>query len=517
MKKIFVGKNDSIAEVVEKILEEEDLEIVLVVPKNTILEESVSNFHLIKREASEAGKSILIESVDEGVLALAKASHIEAIHPLFKKRKRGSSLSDIVPMDEAGSPELTEDDLVRKPEVKSSKNRRLEEAYEASETKKSSRWFLRPAFLMVWLCVVLALVGYFWVASSFAKAEIFINFKETPWQHKGDVIAKAEINKISASENSLPAEVFTQAKNATELFPATGRASVKEKATGKIVIYNAYSSAKQGLVVDTRFLTPDNKIFRLTKSVTIPGAEIKEGKIIPSSIEADVAADQPGAEYNLGPVEGLSIPGFKGTPKYQAFYGSLVKATGGFIGEKSVPTEKDIAMAKEKTAELLKATLKNEFLNNRPKDFKIFDEAYEIKVTKISVNKSTDEKGNFQVTGEATLKGVAFREGDVTTYLKALASRDYEQSVFKDIKIDYSQIKADLVKGEIRFNLEVTANLVPEFSADSFKDQVIGRKIEDVRSLVLSLPGLDTARVSVWPVWVKKIPQNTAKIKINVD
>ncbi|MEK9173545.1 MAG: hypothetical protein AAB594_03185 [Patescibacteria group bacterium] len=517
MKKIFVGKNDSVAEVVEKIIEEEDSEIVLVVPKNTILEESVSNFHLIKREASGAGRSILIESVDEGVLALAKASHIEAIHPLFKKRKRGSSLSDIVPRNDIESQEFAEEDPTQNKEIRGSKNRRLEEVYEAGETKKSSRWFLRPVFIVVWLCIALILMGYFWIASSLAKAEIFINFKETPWQYKGEVIAKAEVNKINSGGKSLPAEVFTQAKNATELFPATGRASVKEKAVGKIVISNAYSSAKQGLVVDTRFLTPDNKVFRLTKPVIVPGAEIKEGKIIPSSIEADVVADQPGIEYNLGPVERLSIPGFKGTPKYQAFYGSLVKAAGGFIGEKSVPTEKDIAMAKEKTSELLKAALKNEFLNNRPKDFKIFDEAYEIKVTKISVNKSTDEKGNFQVTGEATLKGVAFREGDATTYLKTLASRDYEQSDFKTIKINYSQIKADLDKGEIRFTMEATADLVPEFSADSFKDQVVGRKIEDVRSLVLSLPGLDTARVSVWPVWVKKIPQNTAKIKISVD
>ncbi len=517
MKKIFVGKNDSVAEVVEKIIETEDSEVVLVVPKNTILEESVSNFHLIKREASEAGRSILIESVDEGVLALAKASHIEAIHPLFKKKKRGSSFSDIVPRDETESEELIETVLVHRPEIKISKNRRLEEAYEASETKKSGHWFLKPVFLAVWLCIVMVLIGYFWVASSLAKAEIFINFKETPWQYKGEVIAKAGVNKITSSENSLPAEVFTQTKNATELFPATGRASVKEKATGKIVISNAYSSAKQGLVVDTRFITPDNKIFRLTKSVTVPGAEVKEGKIIPSSIEADVVAGEPGAEYNLGPVERLSIPGFKGTPKYQAFYGALVKTTGGFIGEKSVPTEKDIAMAKEKTSELLRAALKSEFLNNRPKDFQIFDEAYEIKVTKVNVNKSTDEKGNFQVTGEATLKGVAFREGDVTTHLKTLASRDYEQSDFKDIKIDYSQIKADLQKGEVRFSLEVVANLVPKFSADSFKDQVIGRKIEDVRSLVLSLPGLDTARVSIWPVWVKKIPKNPIKIKINVD
>ncbi len=73
-------------------------------------------------------------------------------------------------------------------------------------------------------------------------------------------------------------------------------------------------------MVRTRFLALDGKIFRLTKGITVPGAKIVEGKIIPSSIEAAVIADQPGEAYNIGPVSRFSIPGLKGTPKYEAFY-----------------------------------------------------------------------------------------------------------------------------------------------------------------------------------------------------
>ena len=65
---------------------------------------------------------------------------------------------------------------------------------------------------------------------------------------------------------------------------------MSQKAQGTLTIYNAYSSAPQTLVATTRFVTPDGKIFRLTNEVTVPGAKITNGQIVPSSINAPIAA-----------------------------------------------------------------------------------------------------------------------------------------------------------------------------------------------------------------------------------
>ena len=100
----------------------------------------------------------------------------------------------------------------------------------------------------------------------------------------------------------------------------------------------------------TRFVTPDGKLFRLVSSVTVPGAQVTNGQIVPSSIDAPVAADQPGDAYNVGPVNKLTIPGFQGSPKYNAFYGQLASGTsGGFVGTKAVPTAADITSGKDKS------------------------------------------------------------------------------------------------------------------------------------------------------------------------
>ena len=98
MKKIIVDKADGIAEVIDAMLNEPDNEITIVIPNGSVLGKSMRNFHLLKREAEAAEKTVAIESVDETILAFAKESHIEASHPLWRG-VRGSSngVSDIVP------------------------------------------------------------------------------------------------------------------------------------------------------------------------------------------------------------------------------------------------------------------------------------------------------------------------------------------------------------------------------------------------------------------------------------
>src|SRR5438552_1362903 len=104
MKKILIDKNEEIAEIVEKILGEPERDITLVVPRHADLMNSVSNFHLLKREAEMGGKRVSVESVDENVLAIAKSSGIDVAHPLLDNEHRGQSLSDIVAAKGEASP-----------------------------------------------------------------------------------------------------------------------------------------------------------------------------------------------------------------------------------------------------------------------------------------------------------------------------------------------------------------------------------------------------------------------------
>ena len=100
------------------------------------------------------------------------------------------------------------------------------------------------------------------------------------------------------------------------------------KAFGTITVFNGYSSEPQLLIASTRFLSSNERIFRTTKNIDIPGAQLNDDEIIPSSISVEIVADYLGAEYNIGPSD-FTIPGFKGSPKYQGFYGKSSTAMSG--------------------------------------------------------------------------------------------------------------------------------------------------------------------------------------------
>lgn len=524
MKKIFVSKEDGVAEVVEKVISEPELELVIVIPRDTTLDDSVSNFNLIKREALAAGKHLIIESVDEKVLSLSKTAGIESIHPILSKRKKSSSLSDIVVKDDK---EKEESEEVSPKEIKVAQRKLrtvvAEERSEESEPRpvydshrKPHRIFKPKRLLWVSIPLVVIIIGFFLV-NSFRKAEITINFKTMPFEYEGKILTTISATKIDNDKNILPAEIFTEKKNLSELYPASSHQNVSEKATGKILIYNNFSSTPQSLVVNTRFVTPDGKIFRLTNSITVPGAQIKGGQIVPASIEAKIVADKPGPEYNLETVDRLSIPGFKGSPKFDKFYGSLVKTSGGFIGNKAVPTDKDIAAAKGKIIETLKSSLGVNVLPNKPNNFKILDAASEVRVTRTSVNKTTDEKGSFSVFGEAELRAIGFQEKDLQSFLLTLAEKDNPSKIFKTLNLTYGEVKTNFDKGELSFSVKATGVLTENFDQDSFKSQISGKNIDLARQTVLKINGLSDAKVSVWPSWASSLPKDTTRIKILIN
>ncbi|MDO8504622.1 MAG: hypothetical protein Q7S36_02090, partial [Candidatus Liptonbacteria bacterium] len=358
-----------------------------------------------------------------------------------------------------------------------------------------------------------------WLLSGlFARATITIDFEEIPWEYSSVVLADPSVSKVNAEKGVLPAELFETNKNLTHLFPASAVRDVEQKAKGRIWIYNAFSSADQMLVATTRFETPNGKVFRILENITVPGAEIKDGKIIPSSIETDIVADKPGETYNVGPVARLAVPGFKGTPRYQGFYGELKNQTsGGFIGKKPVPTADDIKKAKEKTEELLRAGLETSFTAAYPKEYKILDGASRIEILRLTINQETDAKGNFSVFGEAKMSAFGFKEEDLRGLLVAVANKSEKDTDFKELELEYSGSKPDFSKEVFGFTVSSRGSLWPKFSPEDFKAGILGKKVGEAQLAIAALPRFSGGKVALWPIWLKSVPRDPEKVEIIVE
>jgi hypothetical protein len=367
--------------------------------------------------------------------------------------------------------------------------------------------------------ILLAIGGAYLSTMYFNHATVSITFKKTPWTWQGALIADKSVSSDDLAGGVIAGQVFTSNKNVTETFKASSESNVSLKAQGTIIIYNDYSTSPQELVATTRFLTPDGKIFRITQNVTVPGAtKASDGTLTASSVNAPIAADQAGPDYNIGPVAKLTIPGFAGKPQASGFWGTInASTTGGYTGTKAVPTTADIATAKASTTAALQASLQGGFSGSYPNNFKILADATNIQVGALTVNTTTDSEGNFTVFGTATLSAIGFDESALKGDLLAQAQGTYPSSTFKDINLTYNSVQASFSKGQVSFSLSAQGDLEPAFLPVVFEQEILGQNIADARTTIAALPQLSSGEISVWPLWLWTIPSDASKVQINVD
>ncbi len=569
MIKIFVEKGETIGSIIEKTLSARDSTIVIVIPKHADFAKVAGSFDRLKRDVDGSAKNVLIESVDDEVLAQAQAAGLAAMHSFFKKDEFHRSFSDIVPeadlpvrkgvkkpsrrksgdeteypvpvsYDRTAEDEEDESESYQAPPIVSPRDFEGQGAVSVSK-EPPALWMrglprqpiqdgvpdlgdTRPQrrgkkiFWIAGVITVVLVLGIAWIASTvFNTADVALTFAKTPWEYNGTFAVDTAVAEPNGETRVLPGELFRQSKNVVMLFPASGKKNVSEKARGTITIVNAYSSQSQQLVATTRFMAPDGKIFRLEKAVTVPGASVKDGKITPSTVDAPVIADQAGVAYNVGTVEKLTIPGFKGTPRYDGFYGTLKGASGGFVGERAYPTDADIAGGKTKVTEALKSGTQLSIENELPNGFVIPDGATSFSVTKLTVDPATDAEGKFKVFGEAQLKGIGFREADARSMLLAFLQNERSGETFKkNPEVSFASTTADFTKGRVSFSLSVRAQSTPIFNPEAFQERILGKTLAEVREELLQFSGLTDAKVSFWPIWVKRVPGEVSRVKVTI-
>ncbi len=529
IKKILVNKSDEVALVVEKIIDADAKEVVLNIPRFSKLSDSLANFHLIKRESKLLNKKVIIESVDDKVIELAGLSGLESLNPVFLRSRR--QFSDIVSA-RAEKSEAAEEAVNQKKISETVSGKGIFQIFKNIRPKRfwpklhlpvrqSARKTGGDSGItrkMIWGIGIVLILGILaWTSLVILpRAEVTAVTKKNTWNRQFDIVAE-KLTAIDSIKAKIPAQIFSERKVMEFRYPASGKKTVQKKASGKIIVYNGYSSDPQPLVASTRFVTPDGKIFRLAKGVTIPGAKIVSGKVIPSSIEVAVIADKPGSDYNIGPVNYFSVPGFEGTPKYQGFYGeSKDPMAGGVIGEVPVPNDSDIKLAKTEAVAKTEAELKDKIASKIPASLKIIDGDSSFVVLSQKVNQDADEAGNFSVTIEAKLDLGAFKEEDLLKMLTVKMQKEVgSEYSFKSQEIIYAKARLDSDIGRLSFPIEFKGIATRSIDVELLKQQVLGKSELELRSL--TLPDLETVRISFWPFWVKRVPNSLNKVKIVVE
>lgn len=373
--------------------------------------------------------------------------------------------------------------------------------------RTSSRW----GFFVIIIVSILILIFSF--SFLFSGAKLII----TPKQRT--VLVDSEFKTYKEPKiNELGYEIMTIERDGSQKVTASGEEFVKEKASGKIIIYNNFNSSNQRLIKNTRFETPDGLIYRINKSIVIPGRKKENGTIIPGSIEVTVYADEEGEKYNIGLTD-FTIPGFKGSARFNGFYArSKTEMTEGFVGKKKTIKKEDEVQARSDIQKRLKTQLLKEVFSQKPKGFEIYEDGIFINFKSLP-----DEESNGQVNikEKAMLYGVLFKQEAFAKFIARNTIAGFEGE--KVEVTDPSTLKFNIleknkiepwISEEFSFKLSGKAHIVWNFESNQLKEDLAGKSKGALKTVLTGYPNIDEARIVLRPFWRQTFPDKIEDIKI---
>lgn len=581
---IYVGEFEELAALVRNLLESEEQRLVFVFPEKSKIAQNAVNLKVLKRESEAAGKDIYIlnsGAVAEQLAVSAKIplfgeEHLE--EPQTYTPQRSVKMMDIMeprkakvraddardlsfknveaisfdqdeddqdhteqsaaveveeqafekeepkrPMDHGVLSASDEDEFV-------SASTQVKSAEEGSEDffdtfkkghqpiirkKRSSLTTALVVFSGAALAVFLVVIYFL-----FSKVQIDIVPKKEIVDFKIGIEGSQAIESVLVEESKIPAAYVSIPKNDVRDFPASGTKIVEEKARGTIIISNAFNSTPQTLVATTRFLSKERKTFRLIKTVPVPGAKVEDGKIVPSTIEASVIADQPGEEYNIAPTD-FTIPGFQGTPKYETFTARSESAmTGGARGEKKVVTKEDIEKAKKTIIDTLTGAAEIDLTASVGESYKLLDAAKRATVINFSTSAIAGTIADkFTASAEFKLEAVLFKVEDANKVIEYLLQKKTNKEI--DINwgnqvVDFNDVKPDFVSKSLQMVLVGNIETREKVNVDLIKDAIAGKSVDELKDVLYKNPSIEESKIVLTPSWLQSIPKDKARINITI-
>ena len=531
---------DNAAILIDRLMRSKQQEVVLVLPKNSIIAADLNSLKILKEEAESIGKILSLSTENDEVKSFAKKIKM-LIYDRNSYKKSGEQIKpdkkikimmDILPPSFNSMPEdkvaieIQPEELPTEPEPDynlppepviyetASQNSDLEKNIENfygedlknKELKSKNR---RRRFYLNHAISFLVISGFLLFGTAMylilPKANIKISLKEIPLKAQIPVAVSKNVSSLNLTAGIIPGQYFSLDKTGSKIIE--GRSEIG----GVIEIYNAYSAAPQKLVANTRFETKDGKIFRIKNSIIVPGAKMLNSKLTPSFIRAEVVGNEASNDYLIGPSY-FTIPGFKETPKYAGFYAKSIEPMG--IITNSSLSQEAILQNKKELQDKLAQELKTDILNTlKDSDLQLVDGASAVKVDDYKINANV-------LSMKVTWQALFFKEKDLRTMINYFVSNHYpdlKNFTFND-NITYPEAsRVDFKKGELFFTFNIDKSNALPADIDGLKQELAGRDETGMRTIISDKTYINSAAISLWPFWVNRAPINLKKINITID
>ncbi len=373
------------------------------------------------------------------------------------------------------------------------------------------------------LVTIVVLGGaYVAVAEYFGGATIELTPKHTKLTLDRAVFAAQK----DPTADSLSYSVMQVEDTEQKVVPATGTRSVTVKASGKIVVYNAYSTSVQRLIKNTRFQVPTGKIYRINESIVVPGMKTSGGKTTPGSVAAVVYADEPGPAYNSDPVD-FTIPGLKSDPeRYKNIYArSNGPISGGQEGVVKSVSDADMKSAKDELRITLETKLRSKARGNLTDSQVSFENSYLISFDDPALVQDAGGDANAATIAEkGILSAIVFNRDALAKEIAKKQVANYQGGGFSapqlgdTLKLTMDQITLDdlMRSSTLSFTLTGVADLVSRIPVDEIVKTLAGTQKRAFNSILAQENSVEYAKADISPFWRSSFPTDPKRIKVVV-
>jgi hypothetical protein len=354
--------------------------------------------------------------------------------------------------------------------------------------------YKKIAYSFVALTVII-LFAALWFSS--VRATVWITAAREPTAIRADVDVAREPER-----GELAGRVVQGVFEAEREFSVTqGQGTpVAGIATGRVRIFNTRSSP-QPLVVKTRLLTPEGRLYRIREGVTVPSK---------GSVDVEAYADEEGGAYDFTAKKRFSIPGLSESMQEFVYAESITPFSGGERIVRSL-AQADVDAAAETLRESLveesKTRLRAEAGDARFTDAVFLVEDRDIK-TDVNVGENAE---SFLISMSVSITGVFYSRADMESLVREqvkdrvpqgreIVSQGPSKMTFEIERVEILKERAGIkVDAEVITKAKTADNLVS-------KEAIIGLPVGDAESRIEQMAGVEEAEIVIRPGWVRRLP-----------
>lgn len=486
MQTLYFDSNDNLDTILTRILNSQERELKLEIPKESVVYQNYTNVKIIKQIATNTKKNVEINGLE-----------------LKPKTKEETEIE--------GKKET--------PDVRPVKK------------LKSKKRFFRPKLLVIFFTFVVVLLTalFSFICFYLPRAQITLFVKEKSLEKENQVLVSPEITEVSVENFKIPGKVIKVEEEETESSAATGKATLGEKASGKITIQNwmdqkiviqagtqiKVEPAQEGagliFTLDSDILVPAQ-----TFSIPTPGQKLYEA----GQAEAAVTAQDIGEAHNLGKGLSFSITNYEFSNVSATNSSNF---TGGSTREATVISQEDQNNARSQLSNKLFAKGKQDLETKLLGDQKLLENA--IKNTILSTQSSHnigEEVSDFEITIKTESRAIIYSE----SHLKNLLSKALETSIPEGFKLSSEQISLSAEVLEIKESDElvllgkIKVLLIPDFQTEEIAKKLLGKRPQEAQDILKNTPELAGFEINLWPrlpEFLRVLPYRKERLHFKIE